>query len=222
MKMDAVQASGQAVQYIQQVVADWMKQTGRYNLSDADQGVLMIRGMDHIQRGVPFNVEAVTAIVDAFPTSTNSMPHATDKQLDWLLSIEDYVEADREKIRRYLQPAALGEMTRDASGRSLKERFDDRVQWLQANKVRRAKEQVTAAPTKPLTEREKLVAKANADVAAIRAEIDSIPNGYRAFVVKQKERLHRILNEMLAERKTIGEIKIVMERELREKDSPIR
>src|SRR5258708_31761154 len=65
-------------------------------------------------------------------------PHPNDKNLAWLQSVEDIREASVDILRRYTQPAAKGEMTRDSSGKTLYERYCARVLWLRQNHVRRA------------------------------------------------------------------------------------
>jgi hypothetical protein len=200
---------------------------GGIGLSDEGINVAALKAMQNIDRFGFIDSHEFAKLVDSVKSEDikyrTDMPHAGDQQLSWLTSIQSYRDASSEQIRKYLQPAAMGEMTRDASGKTLKERFDERVSWLHSNRVHAPKQQETVQPAaKPLTEREQLVAKAKADVVAIRAEIDGLQPHYSSYVQNQKTRLHKLLNELIGDHRGINEIKKVMARELRDRDNPIR
>jgi hypothetical protein len=160
-------------------------------------------------------------------------PHPNDKNLSWLQSVEDIREASVDVMRRYSQPAAKGEMTRDSSGKTLNQRFNDRVLWLGQNNVHRAQEPVTTEAVKPLTEQEKKAAADKANIDAIRKEIDDTPS-HSKYADSQRKRLHARLNELLADRNFkyrnrytqeiltgLDAVKAEMRRELADKDNPI-
>src|SRR5258708_14702476 len=103
-------------------------------------------------------------------------------------------------LRRYAQPAAQGETTRDSSGKTLYERYCERVLWLGQNNVHRAQEPVKTEAEKPLSEAEKKAAAAKAVVDGLRVEIDAATKGYSQYAKNQNARLHKKLNEVLADR----------------------
>jgi|SRR5215469_2938550 len=101
-----------------------------------------------------------------------TLPHANDPSLKWLKSVEDYLEVEPEKVRRFTQAAAFAPSSKGASGKTLNERFNERVQFLQKHKIRRPEE----APKTPAQE---LQEKASAELQGYIDECRSIIDGLR-------------------------------------------
>jgi hypothetical protein len=191
--------------------------------------------LDHFGQFGKVDLRRVIELADEarrYATFRDDYPHPGDKHLAWLQSVEDIREASVEKMRRFTQEAAKAEQTRDASGKTLYERYCARVLWLGENNVHRAPEPVQEI--RPLTEKEKQAAAVKTDLDAIRAEIDAIP-GYSPYADSQRKRLHKRLNELLADRSFkfydrysqetftgLEAIKRQMAVEQRDKDNPIR
>lgn len=75
-----------------------------------------------------------------------TLPHAGDKSLAWLDSVEAINEVGIEKLKRFTQPAAFAPLSKDASGRNLNERFSDRVTFLKKHNIRRPKTEKVENP----------------------------------------------------------------------------
>jgi hypothetical protein len=137
--------------------------------------------------------------LDQGKKTQDEMPHKDDPQLRWLDSVDAYKEASSDKIRKFLQPAASGEMTRDASKKTLKERFDERVTFLQQRNVRRAETRSTQ-PT-PRVE-----SKGQQMHREILKSIDNLGPDHRNLILKTKERMRRQVSEMIQNKKSLEEI----------------
>ncbi len=170
-----------------------------------------------IVREVAQQAQTVQQADDATP------PHSGDVSLAWLKSIDDYLDdtpAIREKIANFCQPAARGEMTRDASGKTLSERFSDRVTWLKNNNVRRPKvEKVVDA--NPLTEEQKRLNGVQSRLAALADRINRVvlDNPYSKKTFAFRASLHKKVDEMSKDRCTIGQVEAVIKAEIAQQES---
>src|SRR5260221_786140 len=209
---------------------------GGLGLSYQGTTELLKRGVENIYACGEMNIPIIRRILDQLkkdqPLMRDDVPFPNDPHLDFLTSIEAAQEMPKEKLRKFLQPVAA---EKDASGTSLLERFNARTQWLKHNDVHRP-EEAPAAPTKPLSEKEKAAAAAKAVVDAIKEEIDSIP-GHSPYADSQRKRLHARLNNLLADMPRAKffdrygsqewltgwpAVQRIIREEIRDKDNPIR
>ena len=128
------------------------------------------------------------------------------------------MDAPKEKIARFCQPAARGETTRDASGLTLGQRFDERVTWLQSRKVHRPKKE--EQPDKVLTPKERLKSESYEQWKSLNNRINGFManRSYISWVEKFKSRLHSDLKTMIDEGKPFAECAAYVEKEIRTRE----
>ena len=200
------------------VVDSFFTQQGRLPNSQ-NMAALVIKLAGSLQWDTSTLIAANAAAAAAAQAEEDSTPpHASDKSLAWLTCIEDYVDAPKEKIARFCQPAARGETTRDASGLTLGQRFDERVTWLQSRKVHRPKKE--EQPDKVLTPKERLAVESNEKWIALNNRINAFGGnrGYLKSVTTFRERLHRDLRSLIDEGKPFAECEAYIAREIKTRE----
>lgn len=178
----------------------------------------IVRVLGDIDANPPGVLQFHHGAVAAQAAEDSTPPHASDKSLAWLNYIDDYVDAPKEKIARFCQPAARGEMTKDASGLTLGQRFDERVTWLQSRKVHRPKKE--EQPEKALTPKERLAVESNEKWIALNNRINAFGGnrGYLKSVTTFRERLHRDLRSLIDEGKPFAECEAYIAREIKTRE----
>ena len=151
---------------------------GGLGLNDEGLKELLKRGVAYIDGHREMNVTILVAILDQLkaeqPLLRDDFPHANDSSLDWIKSIADYKEASAERIKFYLRSESNSDRTKDASGKTLYQRFQERLAWLQINKIHRVKNDQPAEPVAaaPLTPEQQAQADARKRLDAVYAKID--------------------------------------------------
>lgn len=172
------------------------------------------------------------------PTPIDEIPFPEEKSLAWMRAREDLAEAPKDKIKEFLQPAALSEYNHLGQKiTSLNAKFNARADWLKRNNVRRPKSAEQERTTVELSPVEKERAKQKAEIEAICKDIMERTKGYTAFAQRQRVRLTTRLNELLNDPNVayvrterggkelvtgFEAVKLHMRDELRDSDNPIR
>jgi hypothetical protein len=133
------------------------------------------------------------------PANPRNFPYADDPQLAWLTSVDSYEQAPAEKIRRFMQPAAVD------SGLYI--RFNDRVEHLRLHKIRAPKVEKPAEPVK---------SKAQTMLDYFHARVEAIGPDYRPAIRNIKNRLRNEIQTRVRERNSLEEIGQFVDREIQD------
>lgn len=187
-----------------------LRQTDNIGVNDGGERELATRALEFFDTYGKIDVhdlaEVINKIRDEHPTYRDDFPHASDSSLDWIKSIEDYKQASAERIKFYLRGESNSANTKDASGKTLYQRFQNRLAWLQTNKIHRVKNEQPAEPAAPvLTPEQQAQADARKRLDAVYAKIDKAGGeDWQVATIRFRAWLKNKVQELIREKRGIG------------------
>src|SRR5882762_3724366 len=198
---------------------------GGLGLNDEGMKELLVRGVAYIDAHKEMNATILVWLLEQLKTEQpllrDDFPHASDSSLDWIKTIDDYKEASSERIKFYLRGESNSVNTKDASGKTLYQRFQERLAWVQTNKIRRVKNDQPTEPVAPvvLTPEQQAQADARKRLDAVYAKIDkSGGHDWQQKTIQFRLWLKNKVKELIREKRGIGFIEKHIDEAIREQE----